>query len=715
MPVKSVREMNRVERRHYSLPAKLFRATATGCILLGLVVLILGLGLYSYTLSGQIIQHAFEVTASASSSVTHGADAVSLANEVMTVYRGLRDEERQLTGTDGYRDLYSSIDMSAGSDYDILVHMLSGFMHDSDITYIYLAMYDEETCAMVYIADPDPEAPMLPGEWEAVTEKGMRKFLDWDGTGRLYDIDHTAKYGWMCTTGYPVRDESGQIRAFILADVTLEKLLSGVKSFALQISIAVLVITAIVAYSLATYMKKKIARPIDEIAGAAERFVDDRRAGIRDTDHFALLNIRTGDELENLSLVMGNMEQELAAIEEDLTKITAEKERISTELSLAQRIQAAMLPHIFPPFPDKKEVELFASMDPAKEVGGDFYDFFLVDDDHLCLVMADVSGKGIPAALFMMVSKIILQSCAMLGQSPSGILAKANEALCSNNQEEMFVTAWVGILELSSGKLTASSAGHEYPLIKSPGGLFEVFRDKHGFVIGGFPQAAYEDYELVLEPGSKLFLYTDGLPEATNSEMTMFGLDRVCAALNGAADKHPHEIITSVNNAVAEFVGSAEQFDDLTMLCMQYCGPRSEGGNRVNELTVNASVDAISIVTQFVDERLQELDCPIKAQSQIDIAIDEIVNNIASYAYAPDEGDLTVLFEADEAQRKAAITFIDSGIPFNPVEMKDPDVTLGVEERGIGGLGIYLVKKTMDDVIYQYGDGKNILRIEKKI
>ncbi len=715
MPDRSVREMNAAQKLHNSLAAKLFRATATGCILLGLVVLIIGLGLYSYSLSGQIIRHANNITYSARNSATHAADPVSFSKEVMAVYRSLSDEERQLTGTEEYRSFYSGLDLSAGSDYDILSSMLRGFLNDSDISFIYLAMYDEASCAMVYIADSDPEAPLLPGEWESVNERGMRKFLNWDGTGMVYDIARTSGYGWMCTTGIPIRDENGEICAFVLADVTIDKLFSGMKEFALQVSIAVLVITAIVAVALANYMKKKISVPIDEIAGAAERYVADRRDGITDTDHFAMLNIRTGDEIENLSLVMADMEHDIQAIEDDLTKITAEKERISTELTLAKRIQAAMLPSIFPPFPDKKEFDVFASMDPAKEVGGDFYDFFLVDDDHLCLVMADVSGKGIPAALFMMISKIILQSCAMLGQGPSAVLTKTNEAICSNNQANMFVTAWVGILELSTGRLTASSAGHEYPIIKKPGGDFEVFKDRHGFVIGGFPSSKYEDYELLLEPGTMLFLYTDGLPEATNSEKEMFGLNRITAVLNENADRHPNEILESVNRAVEKFVGNEEQFDDLTMLCIQYCGPDHEGGEPVKELTVKATVENISAVTRFVDEQLKELGCPLKTQSQIDIAIDELVNNIASYAYAPGTGDLTVRFEFDEKTRTAAITFIDSGTPFDPVAAEDPDVTLAAEERGIGGLGIFLVKKTMDKVSYRFLDGRNMLRIEKKI
>ena len=399
---------------------------------------------------------------------------------------------------------------------------------------------------------------------------------------------------------------------------------------------------------------------------------------------------------------------------ENLTTVTADKERIVTELALANRIQAAMLPHVFPPFPDRSEFDLYATMSPAKEIGGDFYDFFLIDEDHLGMVMADVSGKGIPAALFMMASKIILQSCAMLGNSPAEILTRTNEAICSNNQEEMFITVWLGILEISTGTLTAANAGHEYPIVKHPSGRFEVYKDKHGFVIGGMAGVRYKEYQIRLEPGSRLFLYTDGLPEATDADNGMFGLDRTVAALNAAPDE-PRALLESMADAVKVFVGDAEQFDDLTMLCMQYNGPAPDKKSAGDELTLEARVENIPAATAFIDQRLEALDCSLKARMQIDVAMDEILSNIANYAYAPGAGGMTVTFAFREETRTAVITFMDRGSPFDPLAAEDPDVTLPAEDRPIGGLGILLVKKTMDLVTYERLDGKNILRIEKNI
>ena len=253
-----------------------------------------------------------------------------------------------------------------------------------------------------------------------------------------------------------------------------------------------------------------------------------------------------------------------------------EQERIVRELATARQIQRSVLPNIFPPYPDRNEIALFATMDPAKDVGGDFYDFFFVDDDHLCLVIADVSGKGIPAALFMMLSKRIIEDFARLENSAGEILEKTNELLCGSNEADMFVTVWLGILEISTGRLTAANAGHEYPVIRKKNGNFEIFKDKHGFVIGGMEGVRYKTYELRLDPGDKLFVYTDGVPEATAGSGEMFGLDRMTAALNACGNGSPEEILGSVRSAVDAFVGDAEQFDDLTMMCMEYKGPDVE-------------------------------------------------------------------------------------------------------------------------------------------
>jgi sigma-B regulation protein RsbU (phosphoserine phosphatase) len=281
---------------------------------------------------------------------------------------------------------------------------------------------------------------------------------------------------------------------------------------------------------------------------------------------------RTNDEIEILAESFAALSKNARDYIRQITDITAEKERIGTELALATQIQADMLPNIYPAFPERPEFDVYATMTPAKEVGGDFYDFFLIDDDHLGLVMADVSGKGVPAALFMMVSKILVQNYAMTGRSPAEVLKAVNNQICENNREEMFVTVWFGVLDIKTGKIRAANAGHEYPALMLPGGEFELIKDKHGFVIGGMEGVEYKEYELALAPGSRLFLYTDGVPEATDGENLMFGAERMLAALNKDAAGSPETILKNVREAVDGFVMGAEQFDDLTMLCLEYRG-----------------------------------------------------------------------------------------------------------------------------------------------
>ena len=284
-----------------------------------------------------------------------------------------------------------------------------------------------------------------------------------------------------------------------------------------------------------------------------------------------LSEIRMRNEIGDLAKDVVDLTKE---IEEHVNRIqvfTAEQERLETELSLAAGIQSAMLPHDYPPFPDRTEFDIYASMKPAKAVGGDLYNYYLIDDDHLCMMIADVSGKGVPASMYMMITTVILQNCAMLCDGPTEILTETNKALCANNQEGMFVTAWVGIVELSTGIMTAANAGHEYPILKTDG-EFELLRDKHGFVLGGMETARYTEYTVQLKKGDRVFVYTDGIAEASDAQKKMFGTDRIVEALNSGPDGTAREVLVNVGETVDRFVGDVEQFDDMTMLSFRYDG-----------------------------------------------------------------------------------------------------------------------------------------------
>ena len=558
-------------RKSASVTRRTIRITILVSISFALIALIIGMVTYATGLINQHVDRAFRIAQQARTAITRSADAVGLSRQVMRVYRSLTPEQRK---ADDYLQHYVGIDQSLadGEAYDLLYHMLQTYIVGVDD--VYLAMIDPDNNILIYIVDPDvdPEKRLALGEWEQLSETEAQKIMNWDGKGKLYDISDTDQYGWMCTAAYPVKNDDGEVAAFVMVDVLMDGLLTELNRFALQMGVALLLATALVAFIVARHIRKSVAQPINAIAQAAREYAEDKVDGL-ERAHFSDLGIKSSDEIENLAAVMADMENDLAEHEKHLTQITAEKERISTELSMAARIQSAALPSVFPPFPDRKEFDLYAVMDPARVVGGDFYDFFLIDDDHLGLIIADVSDKGIPAALFMMASKVVLKSFAMLGKAPSEILARANEVLCDNNQARMFVTVWLGILEISTGKVVAANAGHELPAVLKDG-RFTLLNDRHGMVVGGLEGVKYHDYEILLEPGDKIFVYTDGLKEAADPELQLFGIDRILETLNQDTGASPGKILENVRTAVSTFVKDAEQFDDLTMLCVEYKGTK---------------------------------------------------------------------------------------------------------------------------------------------
>ena len=289
-----------------------------------------------------------------------------------------------------------------------------------------------------------------------------------------------------------------------------------------------------------------------------------------------LSKVSTRNEVGELADDVIELTQEIDDYVREIEHITADKQRIGVELELASKIQSQTLPNTFPPFPDRKEIDLYASMIPAKEVGGDFYDFFMIDDDHLALVIADVSGKGVPAALFMMTSMLLIHNATADGQSPGEALEMVNDQICAKNSEEMFVSVWLGILEISTGILTSANAGHEYPAIMNSGDSFVLEKTKHDFVIGGMPGIKYKNNSEKLRSGSKIFVYTDGVPEATDADKKMYGTDRMIDALNAGKNNEPKELLAGVKASVDDFVKDAEQFDDLTMMCLVYYGKTEE-------------------------------------------------------------------------------------------------------------------------------------------
>ena len=370
----------------------------------------------------------------------------------------------------------------------------------------------------------------------------------------------------------PLFDENNNIIAFMELELDLSEIQKSILKLILFIAIFIIAILALALEIYFYFIKREVMQPIIQLEDATSNVVDK----LKSDSVIEPLNIKTNDEIEALSHSFEAMEENLRNYIKENREIVSEQEKIRTELNLAANIQADMLIKYFPPFPEKTDFNIFASMTPAKEVGGDFYDFFLVDHDHLALVIADVSGKGVPASLFMMRSMLMIESLTTLTRSPSEILETLNKMICDNNESKMFVTVWLAILDLKSGKLTAANAGHEYPIIKVPGKDFELNKDKHCFIVGGKKKAKYKDYEITLEPGSVIFVYTDGVPEAKNKEGKMFKLDATVDALNANPNADVETLTNNVKNSVSDFTKGAEQFDDLTMLCVEYLGPESE-------------------------------------------------------------------------------------------------------------------------------------------
>lgn len=393
-------------------------------------------------------------------------------------------------------------------------------------------------------------------------------------------------------------------------------------------------------------------------------------------------------------------------------KMTTEKTaRIESELNLANDIQAHMLPTIFPPYPECEEVSLYASMTPAKEVGGDFYDFFMLDDHNIVFVVADVSGKGVPAALFMVIAKTLLKNEANMGTEPAEIFTKVNHMLCEGNENNMFVTAWLGILDTETGLLKYVNAGHNPPLIKLGNANAAYLKSRPGFVLAGMDGMRYKQYELQMQPGDMIFLYTDGVTEAENAGKELFGNERLLSYMDQHMSERVPDILHGLKKEIFRFAGGEEQFDDITMLGLKY--QKKKTPEDMLEKKFEAKENNLAEVLQFVENELEIKELPMKLSMQISVCVEEIFTNIARYAYSEKEDDVTLGISYSEDE--LIMRFTDHGMPFDPLMKKDPDITLSAEDRDVGGLGIFIVKKTMDDVHYEYKNGKNILTIRKKI
>ncbi|MDO4746235.1 MAG: SpoIIE family protein phosphatase [Bacillota bacterium] len=431
-------------------------------------------------------------------------------------------------------------------------------------------------------------------------------------------------------------------------------------------------------------IKKLVVRNIQKINESLTQITNgdlEVTVDVRDNEEFASLS----DDINTTVATLKQYIEEAAA-------------RFDKDLEIAKTIQHSALPTVFPPYPNRKDFSIFASMDAAKEVGGDFYDFYMLDEDHIAFVIADVSGKGIPGAMFMMTSKTLIKSHAESGIPVDEVFNQVNTQLCENNDAEMFVTAWLGVLDLETGLVKYVNAGHNPPAIKRKDGTYEFAKGRANFVLAGMDGIKYKEQQIQLRPGDEIYLYTDGITEAHDQDNMLFGDDRLLASLNSTDGMDVDEICKKVKSDVDAFVGITEQFDDITMLCIRL--------NEVEEmmLTLKPTLESMPEAAAFVEENLEKLEVPVKYIMKLMVAVDEIYSNIIRYSGAT-EAEIRIRKEGDDLR----ITFVDNGKPYNPLEAEEPDVTASAEDRAIGGLGIYMVRNMMDKTEYMYKDNKNIL------
>ena len=361
----------------------------------------------------------------------------------------------------------------------------------------------------------------------------------------------------------PIDNDEGKVSALLCVQRPISELASVILSFVSYIIIASLVLVLVVAQFVVRFLRKWVVKPIRKISIEATRFAKENTKGEE------LGDVSKFEEIYNLSRSIDKMETDMVNYIDNLTTVTAERERIGTELNFAKQIQYSSLPTKFPAFPDREEFDVYAYMKPAKEVGGDFYNFVLVDDDHLAVWIGDVSDKGVPAALFMMSINIMINIRTCMGGTPAEIMAFVNDNICEHNGENMFITIWLGILEISTGRLTFVNAGHEDMAVYRNGGEFELYKTKHNIAVGIQSGMVYQDFEMQLGKGDRIFIYTDGVPEATDPYDALFNTDRMISALNERKDGSPQEFLEIVYTRVKEFVGDRTQFDDLTMVGLE--------------------------------------------------------------------------------------------------------------------------------------------------
>ena len=448
--------------------------------------------------------------------------------------------------------------------FDATMKVLATYQEKMDVRFMYVQSVIGD--GSVNLCDPSEDLLYL-----GSVEMSPDEFVAYQTNLRVAPTVSTTAFGWLCSAYEPILASDGEAVAIMGVDLDMNEVMRERHAFLFSMLMFAALLMAIAVAVTFLLMRKMATRPLSMLSKATLGFAD-RGEGFTQEDVIDL-PIRSQDEIGDLYQEIRSMQSRMVEYMQNLTRVTAERERIGAELNIATQIQADMLPRIFPPFPDRREFDIYATMDPAKEVGGDFYDFFLIDKEHLGLVMADVSGKGVPAALFMVIAKTLIKNRAQMGGGPAETLRYVNDQLCEGNDAELFVTVWFAILDLQTGRGVAANAGHEHPVLRRENGKFELVLYRHSPAVATLAGMKFREHEFEMHPGDTLFVYTDGVPEATNAGNELFGTDRMLDALNREADAAPETLLRNVRKDLDDFVGDAPQFDDITMLGLHYRGP----------------------------------------------------------------------------------------------------------------------------------------------
>jgi phosphoserine phosphatase RsbU/P len=594
----------------------------------------------------------------------------------------------------------SSVDLLLNADVSTIQSVVDQFTEIEGVSYVIVFDGRGEAISHTFV-------PGVPGDvlelqrqtrTQAFDDGALTNNLRVEGMGDFLDIGLPILAG---IAGYVhVGMDRSLIRSRIWAAVATQQGLMFV----------IFLLSAVAAYMFV----KRISQPLEQLAAHAGKLAtQDFSQPVTGPSDIDQLPQKSQDEVGKLAESFITMEGALRQSVRELKETTAAKERIESELKIARDIQMSMVPKTFPPFPHRRELDLYATLVPAREVGGDFYDFLFIDTNHLCIVIGDVSGKGVPAALFMAMTRTLFRTSASKVRSPEKILSLLNTEISSGNDSCMFVTVFCAVLDIRSGEVEYSNGGHNLPYFINRGEI-EPLRNTGGMALGFTADVIYRSETITLRAGDSLFLFTDGVTEAMDNSGNQFTETRLEEFLQQADGSSATEIVRGAVDRVNSHSAGAPQSDDITALALKYLGDSGKPTNAAIAVELKNDLSEIERLKRIVDEFARRHQIETQALGNMNLALDEILTNIISYGY-DDGGEQRIVIRLALEGGKWTVEVEDDGKPFNPLNAPVPDTKQLLEERPIGGLGIHLVRKLVDALEYRRQNDRNILVMRLKV